>query len=338
MNQEEGNASSLGDSIVPEEENALQEEQKPRAGFERFAMVVLILLIMVTLVFGVASLLQSIQGPFRASGNQSASQAESTSTQSAAAVQLSQEMAKERLKTIDTDGDGFFDYDEIYVYHTSPYLKDTDSDGYDDKQEVTTGHDPNCPAGTVCNALPPTVAASTSTASVPQGFTGLDSLLQGTDPATSPPSLQDAISQLENLTPVQVRQVLVQNGIPQAQLQGLDDAMLMQLYTKSLQDLKSGKTALPQGASGQGSAAVPQASVPGDTSLLTDPASATPAKVREFLRASGKLSESQLQKIDDASLMKIYRESLQKAQTKTQAQAQAQQGQGTGGTAPTTNK
>lgn len=56
----------------------------------------------------------------------------------------------EALKKKDTDGDILSDYDELYVYKTSPYLKDSDSDVIDDKTEVFGGTDPNCPAGKEC--------------------------------------------------------------------------------------------------------------------------------------------------------------------------------------------
>ncbi|HQL52942.1 MAG TPA: hypothetical protein PLX01_03040 [Candidatus Magasanikbacteria bacterium] len=49
-----------------------------------------------------------------------------------------------RLKSIDTDGDGLSDWDELYVYKTSPYLADTDSDGINDKDELDKGMNPLC--------------------------------------------------------------------------------------------------------------------------------------------------------------------------------------------------
>lgn len=51
----------------------------------------------------------------------------------------------EQAKTKDTDQDGLSDYDELYIYSTSPYLMDSDSDEITDKQEVDEGTDPNCP-------------------------------------------------------------------------------------------------------------------------------------------------------------------------------------------------
>ena len=56
----------------------------------------------------------------------------------------------EDLKLIDTDSDSLSDYDEIYVYNTSPYLPDTDSDGYTDSFEISEGSDPNCLPGDNC--------------------------------------------------------------------------------------------------------------------------------------------------------------------------------------------
>lgn len=42
----------------------------------------------------------------------------------------------EILKTLDTDGDGLSDYDEIFVYGTDPLNPDTDGDGLSDYDEI----------------------------------------------------------------------------------------------------------------------------------------------------------------------------------------------------------
>lgn len=57
---------------------------------------------------------------------------------------------EERLKNIDTDQDGLYDYDEISIYETSAYLADTDSDGISDREEIEMGSDPLCPEGEDC--------------------------------------------------------------------------------------------------------------------------------------------------------------------------------------------
>ncbi|MDZ7755657.1 OmpA family protein [Rhodohalobacter sp.] len=52
-------------------------------------------------------------------------------------------LSDEELMERDSDGDGLSDYDEIYVYGTSPLNADTDDDGLTDNDEVNTyGTDP----------------------------------------------------------------------------------------------------------------------------------------------------------------------------------------------------
>lgn len=61
--------------------------------------------------------------------------------------QLSQVVGSQNT---DSDEDGLSDYEELYVYSTSPYIGDSDSDGFSDKQEVDSNHNPNCPASENC--------------------------------------------------------------------------------------------------------------------------------------------------------------------------------------------
>lgn len=111
------------------------------------------------------------------------------------------------LKQQDTDYDGLSDYDELYVYQTSPYITDTDSDGYADGLETTNGQDPNCPAGQVCAI----------------GETGSESTINL--PASA-----------DNLTTEQLRNLLISAGLTQEQVSSLDDATLKQLYSEVLSE------------------------------------------------------------------------------------------------------
>ena len=45
----------------------------------------------------------------------------------------------------DVDGDGLYDPDEIFIYHTDPFRADSDGDGLDDGRETNLGTDPNSP-------------------------------------------------------------------------------------------------------------------------------------------------------------------------------------------------
>ena len=51
----------------------------------------------------------------------------------------------EEVITIDSDGDGLPDDEEIYLYKTDPENPDTDGDGHSDYEEIILGTDPNDP-------------------------------------------------------------------------------------------------------------------------------------------------------------------------------------------------
>jgi len=139
---------------------------------------------------------------------------------------------KEEQKGIDTDEDGLTDYDELYVYKTSPYIADSDSDGIGDNIEVTSGDDPNCPADRDCGYY----------------FESDDDVLDGNDiiPTVTSPigasagidSIEDAASLLEGLTPDEIRQILIESGMDEAALSMVDDEMLTELFNQAIVDFQ----------------------------------------------------------------------------------------------------
>src|SRR5688572_3943788 len=130
----------------------------------------------------------------------------------------------EAMKSKDTDTDGLNDYEESYVYQTSPYLEDSDSDGADDRTELAAGDDPNCPKDKECGSYYAEFQGSaTGTASV----SGLEE--------------QEKVifEQLMNPTPDQIRQMLLQSGLDPSEIQGIDDATLIELYQQSLAEAQA---------------------------------------------------------------------------------------------------
>lgn len=131
------------------------------------------------------------------------------------------------LKNMDTDEDGLSDYDEIYVYKTSPYLEDTDSDGIDDKEEAERGTDPNCAAGTNCDLGIEIVTSDDSILSEIE-------IKNTEDPKAN--SDEDALQNILNGTidAAGLRAVLLTGGMTEEELAGISDEDLMASYQEAL--------------------------------------------------------------------------------------------------------
>jgi len=112
------------------------------------------------------------------------------------------------LENIDTDKDGLNDFDELYVYKTSPYLEDTDGDGISDKQEKEAGTDPLCPVGKVCNSKPP----------------------QAQSPSAG------AEEKEKELSIEEIRDFLIKSGADKEMLDKVDDKTLRELYNETIKE------------------------------------------------------------------------------------------------------
>lgn len=243
---------------------------------EDLILIFLIILGFGALVLGFSQFRSTIQGNL-GKGQQIASQ-----------TNINQELANlSLLKVKDTDGDGLTDYDEFYLYHTSPYLADSDSDGYTDKEEIETKHDPNCPSdqsGLPCNN-PLTKIDITSTSTVPNLFGE-----QNTDIIA-----QNIFS--GQASPAEIRAMLLSAGMSQADLDKITDEQLLQTYSE----------VLTQGAG--------QTNVNSNTNLNLPadfkPEDISAAQLRELLLKEG-VEKNLLDQIDDATLKQMFLEAMKK--------------------------
>ena len=139
----------------------------------------------------------------------------------------------EEQKKKDTDADGLSDYDELYVYKTSPYLKDSDSDTVDDKTEVFGGTDPNCPAGKMCGG---SSEAADTTGTSPQDILGAtpgnEGILQSGQLKFE--SAEDVQNFFKSATSQEIRSALIQSGMKKEEVDKISDEELQKLFDQAV--------------------------------------------------------------------------------------------------------
>lgn len=193
-----------------------------------------------------------------------------TNTNTVAA--LTAEMKK--LQTQDTDGDSLTDYDELYNFHTSPYLKDSDGDRIADNVEIQKNTDPNCPSGKTC-----------------EGFRPLT-------------SITDAKG---DLTPEFLRQALAAAGVPQATLDAADDTTLLKIYKQAIANSTTNSNTSSANRNVNISA---NANVSDTTTALTTLQNLSSEEIRQLLIENG-VDATSLQGVDDATLRQIFIQAIQ---------------------------
>lgn len=148
-------------------------------------------------------------------------------------VQLGSEQDAAKIaeqKKVDTDGDTINDYDEMYIYKTSPYLADSDSDGLTDGAEIAASQDPNCAVGAAC--------ASGSTDTVVPATVSAGSDVEAADLANRQQALDQALRELQALSPADIRDVLVQSGAEKAKVDAMTDDQVTTMYQGLLAQLQ----------------------------------------------------------------------------------------------------
>jgi len=218
MNEDYGDYNSGNNNI---QNNSISRKHKIAAGvLAVFGFVVLIM-------WGL-QLKTSINAPFAVykNGNQTVASATSTCTGADCPENIA------RLKSQDTDKDGLSDYDELYVYETSPYLADSDSDGYNDYEEIKNGKDPNCPAGQICQSATATsegnASSSAATASLVSSSSQPNLQLNSIDQNTAQTVLS---GQMDAAT---LRKTLIEAGMDKTALDQVSDTDLMKAYQQTL--------------------------------------------------------------------------------------------------------
>ena len=185
--------------------------------------------------------------------------------------QEQQEKENSELQRKDTDKDTLSDFDELYVYSTSPYLVDSDSDGYTDAEEIATGNDPNCATGAVCYGSTQTDVADTTflqgaefgedITNIPAQALRITLIDLGIDPelisrmtdeeiinvynTQIAPELEtqqieaedEDIEALSQLSVAEIRAHLIAQGMPEEMVNAFSDQELEQILAETLEEL-----------------------------------------------------------------------------------------------------
>ncbi len=135
-------------------------------------------------------------------------------------------------KSLDTDLDGMNDYDEMNVYGSSPYLSDTDGDGMNDNMEITSGGDPTCAIGAACSNTNDALIGNTVSAG---------DLLEGTgvSAAAATTSIDQIKQMLTNMSPADIRTMLIDAGGDAAQITAMSDTEVTAMYAETVAQLES---------------------------------------------------------------------------------------------------
>lgn len=149
----------------------------------------------------------------------------------------SETLSNYSLQTTDTDGDGLSDYDELYIYSTSPYLADTDSDGISDYDEIFRGTDPLCAEGEDCYGL--------------NNPASIDEENEAKNNIDNQPENQEVVNQEElklieelvsgQASPSVLRELLLNSGLPAEGLDLISDEDLKESYLEIIAEQSIGQ-------------------------------------------------------------------------------------------------
>lgn len=144
------------------------------------------------------------------------------------------------LKLIDTDLDTISDWDELFIYATSPYLEDTDGDGLSDYEEVFTYKtSPTCAEGQVCSGVLTQGDSQNTLSQENATTTASSSLLESFNEYYGENLSEDKLpTELTTGTidPAYVRELLLNNGFAKEELDKISDEELMAVYKETLAD------------------------------------------------------------------------------------------------------
>ncbi len=161
-----------------------------------------------------------------------------------------QDQKDDRLKRLDTDGDGLSDWDEVNTYHTNPNARDTCGDNVPDNIRVATGKNMNCEENKTPNGAgvidTSAVDAKNNNSLSPIDLTGIQNDMAKNSQATAQ-LIQGATGAATGTTvgqgapprdPAAIRAML-RGQVDDAKLNALTDEELLKLYDQAFAEAQT---------------------------------------------------------------------------------------------------
>lgn len=193
-----------------------------------------------------------------------------------------------RLK--DSDGDGISDYEEVYVYGTSPYLVDTDSDGISDYDEILN----MASQGAECTGDSCKIGSTVDIAK----------LINGSSTSTT-----------QTFTTDDIKKALIESGYSQSMVDQLSEADLSKIQDEIVKAANDPNYKFED----SGLAVQPSSTTSSVTTSISKEElqrlqSLSPSEIRKMMIDSG-ADADKLSQISDEDLKQIYIETLSETQT-----------------------
>lgn len=203
---------------------------------------------------------------------------------------LTNEEIQALLAQRDTDQDGLSDVDEVFKYKTSIYLSDSDSDGYNDKEEIEAGSDP-------------LNAQSTPLKKVAEG--------------------SKIEEEKKELSIQEIRDLLIQAGLPKETLDKVDDETLKKLYNEAITETGINPAELKEQMTGLGKLdfskifieqqKLTNQPITNQPQNLTGFENLDPATIRQLMISAG-ADQNILNQIDDQTIKTLFLQAIKEAQ------------------------
>lgn len=205
----------------------------------RTAFIILGVFSVLVIVIWFINFRSNLRGPFNYSGKISENSSNNNSCPDGNCSNNTLTSSNLDLKLVDTDGDSISDWDELFIYGTSPYLEDTDGDKLTDHEEIFV-YKTNvlCPEGQDCSgSITQTESQNVSNSDSLNNFASfLEKIDNDSNTSTDKENPSNNLDS-KNIDAKSLRNILIEDGFSESDLNNINDDDLIKMYQEVLDNL-----------------------------------------------------------------------------------------------------